>query len=332
MEVFIQQVGAYICNNINEVVNILQSYQKAREEAILNVYICPKYFINNTNESMQYSGQDSPIYLEKTFSKPTNLNGYTPINKKLLTFPYCYINCSNNAGTTNSYIYELFNNEVKFNIKGVPVLGGSIKCVPYNYKNNQEYNNENEGIIGGKYPALSWSNDPYTNWLTQNAVNIGIGTASNLLTIIGGIASGNPIIGVAGITAGAMGIANQIGQFYKHDLVPNTAKGNTNSGDINTCSNTNTFIFEKMCIREEYAKIIDDYFSRYGYKINRITTPNITGRKNFNYIEIGSQEEIGNGEVPSNFMETINKACRRGTTVWHNHSNIGNFTLDNSVI
>lgn len=30
-----------------------------------------------------------------------------------------------------------------------------------------------------------------------------------------------------------------------------------------------------------------------GYKINRIKTPNITGRLNFNYVEIGQNEEIG---------------------------------------
>ena len=82
----------------------------------------------------------------------------------------------------------------------------------------------------------------------------------------------------------------------------------------------------------EYLRIIDDYFTRFGYKINRLTLPNITGRKNWNYVEIGANEEIGYGSVPSKFMDEINNACRRGITIWHNHDNVGNFNLDNSII
>ena len=268
------------------------------------------------------------MYIQKTISKPTSIDGYTPKNKKLLTFPYCYLNVSNNNGVTNSYLYELFkDNQAIFNIKGVPSVGGSIKCVPYQYKCGGENNNEDEGIMAGKYPTLSWSEDAYTNWLTQNAVNLGLGLASNVISIVSGVASGNGI----GIISGSMGIASQIGQVYEHSLVPYTAKGNTNGGDINVCSNSQGFYFYQMSIRQEYTKIIDDYFTRYGYKINRILTPNITGRTYWNYVEIGGSESIGYGEIPQNFLNTINNACRRGVTIWHNHSNIGNYSLDNSL-
>lgn len=69
-----------------------------------------------------------------------------------------------------------------------------------------------------------------------------------------------------------------------------------------------------------------------GYKICKLENPNITGRRNWNYIEIGGSEEIGFGDVPSKYMETINNACRRGVTIWHNHANIGNYNLDNAII
>ena len=137
--------------------------------------------------------------------------------------------------------------------------------------------------------------------------------------------------GAGTVVSGSMSIANQIGQVYQHSLTPNTAKGNTNGGDINSSSNANTFYFEQMSIKQEYAKIIDDYFTRYGYKINRIISPNITGRPYYNYIEIGSSEVIGTGSVPSKFMDIINNACRKGVTIWHNHANIGDYTLNNSI-
>lgn len=320
--------GAYICENINQLVNTIQAYGEGRNDAIIQVYLVPKCFVANTDSDLRYEGQGSPLWIQKIINKPTSLNGYTPKNKKLLTFPYCYLNVSNNNGITNSYMYELFNEyNAVFNIKGVPSVGGSIKCIPYQYKIGGENNNEDEGIMAGKYPTLSWSEDAYTNWLTQNAVNLGLGLTSNLISIAGGIASGNGI----GLITGSMGIASQIGQVYEHSLVPYTAKGNTNGGDINVCSSSQGFYFYQMSIRQEYAKIIDDYFTRYGYKINRITTPNIVGRAYWNYVEIGGSEDIGYGDVPSKYMDIINDACRRGVTIWHSHENIGNYSLNNAI-
>lgn len=87
----------------------------------------------------------------------------------------------------------------------------------------------------------------------------------------------------------------------------------------------------KMRCKKEYLEIIDNYFSRFGYKINTVKLPNITGRTYWNYVEIGGTEEIGYGTAPSASMQVINGACRKGTTIWHNHSNIGNFNLTNSI-
>lgn len=70
----------------------------------------------------------------------------------------------------------------------------------------------------------------------------------------------------------------------------------------------------------------------FGYKINRIKTPNITGRRNFNFIEIGQNDEMLVGNVPFKFMQELNNACRKGVTIWHNHENIGNFNIENDII
>ena len=69
-----------------------------------------------------------------------------------------------------------------------------------------------------------------------------------------------------------------------------------------------------------------------GYKVNTLKHPNITGRAYFNYIEIGNTEDIGFGELPSKSLEIINKICRRGVTIWHNHANIGNYSLNNTIV
>lgn len=84
--------------------------------------------------------------------------------------------------------------------------------------------------------------------------------------------------------------------------------------------------FHKLRVKTECLKIIDDYFTRFGYAVKSLAMPNITGRAYWNYVEIGY------GEVPSKFMDTINNAYRHGVTIWHNYSNVGNYSLDNKII
>lgn len=87
-----------------------------------------------------------------------------------------------------------------------------------------------------------------------------------------------------------------------------------------------------MRAKDEYMKILDSYFTRFGYKTNRLGTPNITCRTYWNYLEIGQGEQVGFGEIPSIYLDVMNKACQSGVTIWHNHSNIGNYELNNTIV
>lgn len=123
------QVGAYIFDSISQIVNALQAYAgRGKSDAVFSVYMCPAKFIEIPKQSLQYEGQSAPLYDAVTINKPSSLNGYTPKNKKLLTFPFCALNVSNNNGTSNTFEYELFNeieenpNQCIFDIKGVPTV------------------------------------------------------------------------------------------------------------------------------------------------------------------------------------------------------------------
>lgn len=262
---------------------------------------------------------------------------------KLFVYPYSFIRITNNLGSYNDYKIEDFHevdingnptDEVTFNIIGVPCLGYSGKIRPRNYQGI--LNNEDESLQLGKYPTLSWSVDAFTNWLTQNAVNLTVGAVSNILgsalSIGVGAATGNALGVASGILSVSSSIANTFGQINQAGMLPNTAQGNANAGDISFVFNINRFKVLHMRAKKEYLERIDDYFSRFGYKIDKLELPNITGRKYWNYVEIGASEEIGYGEVPSKFMEIINNACRRGVTIWHNHNNIGNYNLSNTIV
>lgn len=205
-------------------------------------------------------------------------------------------------------------------------VGTSGRTVPLNYKNMATA--DDEALPLAKYPTCGWSADSYTNWLTQQAVNTPLKIANTAVSAGVSAGTGN-VVGSA--TTIANGIGSLIGDFYSASLLPNI-EGVQSTGDVNFASNRNTFTYRCMRSKTEYLRIIDDYFTRFGYAVKRVTMPNLTGRSIFNYVEIGSSECIGYGSVPSKFMETINNACKKGITIWHNHANIGNYTLNNTIV
>lgn len=83
--------------------------------------------------------------------------------------------------------------------------------------------------------------------------------------------------------------------------------------------------------------VIDDFFTRMGYSINRVKVPNMGHRQNYNYVQIASDDncaKINNHNnicPPSKDMESINNLFRRGITIWNNHSNLGNYSVSNGI-
>ena len=154
-------------------------------------------------------------------------------------------------------------------------------------------------------------------------------------TGVGATAGGMLIAG--SVTTLAGGVLEQMREQIQHTPIPASASGNINGGDVVSMYSMNKFYFIHMSIRAEYARQIDDYFDRFGYKINRVKTPNITGRTYWNYVQIANGEDIGfsttqSVPVPPKSMETINNIFRNGVTIWHSHDNIGNFSLTNSIV
>lgn len=270
------------------------------------------------------------------------LDGYTPVNKKLLTYPYRYLLVSNNAGCSVPMQYEEFKTTInnatsivdpRFRIEGCLCPGGSIRMIPLNYKGIPRH--DEEGINLGKFPCLNWTSDVYTNWLTQNGVNIGLSIAGNVASMGIGIAGAllapatgglSALAGISAGVSGVMGIANTLGEVYSHSLQPPQAQGNINSGDVVTASGNNDFHFYDMSIKEEYALIIDNYFSMFGYKVNRVKVPNSNHRENFWYTK--TIDVNIDGAIPMNDLRKIKDCYNRGITFWKSN-NFGNYSVSN---
>ena len=270
-------------------------------------------------------------------TRPTTFGSYTPKNNKCYVYPFQYINLTNNNGGNAIYNYEDFStNKPKFEITGILTPSCSLRAVPKNYKGQSKC--YNDGIQGAKYPICSWNNDLFTNWMTQQGVNIQLEYAKDIMTIGAGVASGlatggvTAAIGAGLASSGITGILSTMAKVREHSLVPPQARGNVNSGDIAGANSKITFTAQLIQVKEEYIKYIDSYFSRFGYKVNEVKTPNLNSRTIFNFIKVGGMDELIYGNIPASDLEKINNIARKGVTIFHNYTDFGNYTINNPIV
>lgn len=349
--------------------NFLRAMDKlGKGETVINIFLIPQLLVGSvtfttytvkgvTFQTVPVPYSDSAVVLETTgdIVSPQTIDGYSPVNKKLLCYPYNFFYVSNNVGSDIEFHYEDFiNNTAKFKILGAITVGCSIKVVPLNYKKladtNSSTNSYNYGLVGAKYPVCSWTSDSYTNWLTQQSINVA-GVKIDPITGGTGLSIGAMAIGAALMTTGvfgamaginmimdgAGGMFDTMQQQYRHDMVPPQAKGNTASGDVTYASGNMSTPLYRMQIRQEYAKSIDSYFTRFGYKVNSMKLPNQTGRTYFNYVQIGKGEILAYQKpnvvaIPPQDLIKINSLYQRGITLWHDYTNFGDFSVTNSIV
>lgn len=329
-----------------------------KAEAITSIFMIPKSLCGNITredftlcemkkgvQTIQFMAAVPPYTDQETLlsnvsvTSPSTLNGYTPRNNKLFTYPYNYFYVSNTVGTDAEFHYEDFvNNSPSFKTVGTLTIGASIRCVPINYKKlsdtNTSYNHFNCGISGAKYPVCSWTNDSFTNWLTEQSVNNTMAIMGGAAGIVGGTAlalSGvGTVAGVGLVGGGIASIVQTLKDIHQHSLIPPQTKGNTNTGDVAFASGSFEFPYYKMSLRYEYAKVIDDYFTMYGYKVNSLKTPNIHKRSNWDYIKTIDVNLEGN--IPEKDLDTIRGLFNEGCTFWHTTTHYLDYSQTNSII
>ena len=290
------------------------------------------------NYLVKYMDWENVITGDTAPTKLRTLDGYQPRNNKLLTFPFCYLRVTNNNGGDAIFHFEKFAdneaNKCYFQFICAICPGMSINLFPLSYDNIT--NNFNECLPAGKFPICGFSSDVYINWLTQNGVNIVsnlVGGALQTAVGVGGMVAGAGGINMGSMAASGLGtIKDTLTTIYEHSFNPIQSRGATNTGDVKTSANINTFTAYGMSIKEEYARVIDQYFSRFGYQVNTVKTPNLNSRLHFNFIKVGGQDELVHGNIPASALEEINGLFRKGVTIFHDYESIGNYTINNPIV
>lgn len=316
--------------NVDAFLDYLDTVVNAnKQDNIISLCMFPwNYAVQATDKTPKHS----PV---TSFSINSAIGSYTPKNNKLLTYPYNYlgVDCGNNEAL---YRYEWFADptDINFDTVGVVSANPQISLIPKNYNGNTFLKgNYSEKLVMDGFPQVGFAVDSFKEWLANN----GVASVLKGLGIVGGMA-GAAVVGANALTSGAITasamttglIINGASSALSLASIANSAmvarnapaqQHNTNSGEIDCADRQKNFYFKRMQITEERAKVIDDYFSMFGYACNRVKKPDRSVRLHWNYVKTKGCTIIG--RAPSDEIQKVCKIYDKGITFWKDVVNVG---------
>lgn len=232
-------------------------------EAIVDAYLVPATYIDDVLdletmvskvEGVDYNEQHVKAFKDgckthvksQLLSKPTTCGTYTPRNKKLLTYPFSYLEVGDFNGRVQDYRWEFFKKftsevatNVHFDEKFAPVGDGEGYLTPLNYYegfkqveiDSNPFNRAKNVFTFNLANKISWVFSAYQNWRAQNALN-------NQLAVIGSVASiaasiALPGIGSAALTLGAGMTQVQWDNAVQRDMNNSIATARSGASKLN---------------------------------------------------------------------------------------------------
>lgn len=273
---------------------------------------------------------------------------YVPKNNKLFCWPYHFFSITTLNGQSFDYKYEDIiesdpvpgTSTMKFKFKFAFGSDPTYMMYPSYYmkcKNNYDY-----GIKLSGFPKCNWNFGVWENYYAQQDTNIALSmlasalgsanqAASGVMNSSGGskgslAASAGMSIAQAGLGALQAGLST-FGGLSVVKSQPDQSKGANNVGGVNYNMETMDFWIIHKRLHWGYVVKIDDYFTKFGYRVNSTGVPNLHTRKYWNFLKLDQPSVTGN--MPVGDMAAIKQILSNGITFWHT-TDVGNYDLNNN--
>ena len=330
-------------------------------DSVQFVTVIPRFCVSNaTIGPTEENPNVSPFYIQETSSPAHDVyeynfdisvglfEDYKPKNNKLYTSPYTNLLISQHTGDAVVLNLEDFNSQgygyVELYMYGDISASPSVMVYPRNYRGIPH--NVDCGFTVRDFAQCSTTNDAYKLWWAKNReswmanrdaaitqmalgiVNSGIGGAAGVFTQ-------NPIMATAGFFSGANQIAAGAAQLMQSDAtakaaeyIANRATTGNPTSNLLTAIGWKKFSLYKRSLRKDSAKMVDDFFTMYGYQTNKVKIPNVSKRPYFNYVHTNGINLVGS--IPNDDMQRLKRVYDEGVTLWKPNATVGDYSVDNS--
>ena len=266
-------------------------------------------------------------------SMPTTIDGYTPVNGKMHTYPYHFCALENQDGGSVNLRYELFQNTSGavatvfiYKAGGVPDV---YSAVPQNYQFtglNYDYRVDNVLNI-----VCAYTTDTFKAWFAQNTNRLGYGAFMDVVNVVGGIGTALTGIGAGdGLTQSLNGLesmASKAAEAADISTLPPSLRGSVPHANLMYSQDAFGFYLFDVSITANYARVIDNFFTRYGYATNELKVPTWGYRPIYDF-HLWKDMNF-TGPIPPYAKQKIMDIMSRGCTFWKTMSQVGNFQLNN---
>jgi hypothetical protein len=333
-------IWAYNSTDTTNITSKVSEYIQ-KPDQIIAMYMCPKMLVpgvTNGGKHLSYSTTSSFITetLPSVTEESQDFEGYEPKNKKLYTYPYNFLRIDNASGQSLNLRYEFFDNLTPvIEIQGTFLMPVKLVARPCSYKGLPSYSelggytsSKSEAISLENYPMCSWNVDTFKSWLAQNSVPVALNSISSVTS--SAIASHYSAHPTASFGVGTIGtVASVLSQMYTASIAADQCRGNISNGNVNVARNIQEFYKQRCHVTKDFAIVIDNFFSMYGYATNKVKQPNISSRPHWNYVKTLGCVVVG--RAPSDDIKKMCSIYDNGITFWKNANEVGDYSLDNSV-
>ena len=225
--------------SVVDIMDYLNSNNKI--DSIISITFVPKTF-----DLTQATGYDNV-----NLNKPTSIDGYTPVNKKLLTYPYCYLDVYNDQSEHEELRFELsyaLNDKMSFKVYNVLSPTPEAILMPQHYNNNVQ--TPETGLTISGFPQIPYFNDAYKAWQALNYDQMAVArqiSAQETMYAKQGIGISQKQLELDTVVGGAMAVNNAAGNLARlnftgasNEVIKGMALGATyeNESQKNTLAQT----------------------------------------------------------------------------------------------
>ena len=272
-----------------------------------------------TNKVYILSDNGGAMYSVSLYSNFTTLDGYTPHNNKLYTYPYNYMSVVSSNSSNTIIEYEKISANNNFLVSYSATLSPTLTLTPHNY--NGVTNCLDKCVSFSQFAPIAYSIDTFKNWYAQNKNVVDLTLYEKAGAIVKAGAGALTAQSYTQATGAAKDVLSQtvnaiewIASLKDMQRRPDELHGTLNGNAMLYMTKGGIQALD-MCVKGEYAELIDRYFDMFGYNVSITKTPQINSRAHYNYCKtIGSNVY---GAIAEDQKEMIDALFNDGITVWH---------------